>query len=74
MQYAYDRQGNVTGLTYPNGTKVNVAFNLAGWPSRAQPSAVGWLIQRRRYELRLFAKRADHHDRVWKWRLDDTDL
>lgn len=39
--YAYDRQGNVTGLTYPNGSQVNYTFNLAGLPNRVQRKASG---------------------------------
>jgi RHS repeat-associated protein len=44
MSYAYDRQGNITGLTYPSGSQVNVSYNLAGLPSRIQrkPSGGSW--------------------------------
>ena len=33
MQYSYDRQGNITSWIYPNGTEVNVDYNIAGLPS-----------------------------------------
>ncbi|MBI4133320.1 hypothetical protein HY478_01770, partial [Candidatus Uhrbacteria bacterium] len=39
--YAYDRQGNVTGLTYPNGSQVNYSYNLAGQQSRVQRKPSG---------------------------------
>ena len=41
VQYQYDRQGNVTVLTYPNGSQVSIAYNLAGWPSRVQRKPSG---------------------------------
>ncbi|QHP67453.1 hypothetical protein EI171_08440 [Bradyrhizobium sp. LCT2] len=41
MQYAYDRQGNVTGLTYPNSTQVNVTYGRPGYPTRVQRKASG---------------------------------
>ena len=44
MSYAYDRQGNVTTLTYPNGSQVAYTYNLAGQISRVQnkPSQGSW--------------------------------
>jgi RHS repeat-associated protein len=30
MSYAYDRQGNITNLTYPNGAQVASIYNMAG--------------------------------------------
>ena len=39
--YAYDRQGNVTGLTYPDGSQVNYSYNLAGFPNRVQRKPSG---------------------------------
>ena len=39
--YAYDRRGDVTGLTYPNGSQVNYSYNLAGFPNRVQRKASG---------------------------------
>ncbi|MDA9473272.1 hypothetical protein XI03_01690, partial [Bradyrhizobium sp. CCBAU 65884] len=41
MQYAYDRQGNLTGLTYPNGSQVSYSYNLAGLPNRVQRKPSG---------------------------------
>src|SRR5262249_9183703 len=41
MQYQYDRQGNVTGLTYPDGSQVNLGYNLAGLPNRMQRKPSG---------------------------------
>ena len=41
MQYTYDRQGNVTLLTYPNSSQVAVTYNLAGLPSRMQRKPSG---------------------------------
>jgi RHS repeat-associated protein len=39
-----DRQGNITGLTYPDGSQVGVSYNGAGLPSRVQrkPSGGSW--------------------------------
>jgi YD repeat-containing protein len=41
MQYTYDRQGNVTSSTYPNGSLVAVSYNAAGLPSRIQRKPSG---------------------------------
>jgi RHS repeat-associated protein len=40
----YDRQGNLSTLTYPNGSQVSYAYNLAGQPSRVQnkPPGSSW--------------------------------
>ena len=41
MSYAYDRQGNPTTLTYPNGTQVQYAYNSAGLLDNAQAKVSG---------------------------------
>ncbi|MCP1846752.1 MULTISPECIES: glycine-rich domain-containing protein [unclassified Bradyrhizobium] len=41
MQYTYDRQGNITGLTYPNATQVNVTYGRPGYPTRVQRKPLG---------------------------------
>jgi RHS repeat-associated protein len=41
MGYAYDRQGNITSLTYPSSSQVSVAYNLAGLPNRIQRKPSG---------------------------------
>jgi RHS repeat-associated protein len=41
MQYQYDRQGNVTSWTYPNGSQVAVSYNSAGLPSKVQRKPSG---------------------------------
>ena len=40
----YDRQGNITTITYPNGSQVSYTYNLAGQLSRVQnkPSGGSW--------------------------------
>ena len=37
----YDRQGNVTNITYPNGSQVSYTYNLAGQLSRVQNKLSG---------------------------------
>ena len=39
--YTYDRQGNITNITYPNGSQVSYTYNLAGQLSRVQNKAFG---------------------------------
>ena len=39
--YTYDRQGNISTLTYPNGSQVSYAYNLAGQPYRVQNKLSG---------------------------------
>ena len=41
VQYAYDRQGNITGLMYPNGSQVAVSYNGAGLTNRIQRKPSG---------------------------------
>jgi YD repeat-containing protein len=41
MGYAYDRQGNITGLTYPDSSQVVVSYNLAGLPNHVQRKPSG---------------------------------
>ena len=42
--YVYDRQGNITNITYPNGSQILYTYNLAGQISRVQnkPSGGSW--------------------------------
>jgi RHS repeat-associated protein len=41
MKYSYDRQGNVTSWTYPNGSQINISYNIAGFPSKVQRKPSG---------------------------------
>jgi YD repeat-containing protein len=41
IRYQYDRQGNITGLTYPDSSQVTYSFNLGGLPSKIQRKPSG---------------------------------
>ncbi|ANV99357.1 hypothetical protein LMTR13_03350 [Bradyrhizobium icense] len=41
MSYAYDRQGNMTTATYPNGSRTQYAYNTAGLTNRIERKPSG---------------------------------
>jgi YD repeat-containing protein len=41
MGYGFDRQGNITNLTYPDSSQVLVLYNLAGLPNKIQRKPSG---------------------------------
>jgi YD repeat-containing protein len=41
MGYGYDRQGNITNLTYPDSSQAQILYNLSGWPNKIQRKPSG---------------------------------